>query len=152
MPAVVDKSWGYRRRARLAVKYVAKKGRVLVGFREYGAPYVADMLSCEVLHPNIANLIAPLSELISQFSIKDKVPQIECSVAENATALVFRILDSLSAEDEELLNQFAEKHNVRIYTQTKGPATVAPLHNQTFDAPLNYSLPPFDITLDFPAH
>ena len=92
LPPVMDKAWGYRRRARLAVKYVEKKGRALVGFREYSAPYVADMWSCEVLHPAIADLIKPLSELISQFSIKDKVPQIECSVAENATALVFRVL------------------------------------------------------------
>lgn len=149
MSPVTDKVWGYRRRARLAVKYVAKKGRVLVGFREYGAPYVTDMWGCEVLHPSIASLITPLSHLISAFSIKDKVPQIECSVAENATALVFRILEPLSDEDAKQLAQFAVEHDVRVYTQTKGPATVAPLNNQQFETPLSYSLPPFDITLDF---
>jgi len=148
MPPVVDEVWGYRRRARLAVKFVAKKGRVLVGFREYGAPYVADMWSCEVLHPHIASLITPLSHLISSFSIKDKVPQIECSVAENATALVFRILEPLSSEDIKQLELFATEHNVRVYTQTKGPATVAPLNDQQFESALNYSLP-FDVTLDF---
>ena len=148
-PPVVHKVWGYRRRARLAVKYVAKKGRVLVGFREYSAPYVTDMWHCEVLHANIARLITPLSELISGFSIKDKVPQIECSVAENATALVFRILQEPSDDDIKKLEAFAAEYNVRIYLQTKGPATVAPLKNHQFDEPLNYSLPPFDITLDF---
>lgn len=149
LPPVMDNVWSYRRRARLAVKNVAKKGRVLVGFREYGAPYVADMLSCEVLHPHIASLIEPLSELIGNFSIKDKVPQVECSVAENATALVFRILEQLSPHDVMHLESFAEQHNVRVYTQTKGPATVTALNNQEFDSALNYSLPPFDITLDF---
>jgi len=94
-------------------------------------------------------LIKPLSDLISKFSIKDKVPQIECSVAENATALIFRILEELSDEDIKLLEAFADEHNVRVYTQTKGPKTVAPLNNELFDSPLSYSLPPFDITLDF---
>ena len=148
-PPVVHKVWGYRRRARLAVKYVAKKGRVLVGFREYDAPYVADMWHCEVLHPNVALLITPLSHLISNFSIKDKVPQVECSVAENATALVFRVLEHPSSDDVKQLAAFADKYNVRVYLQTKGPATVAPLNNKEFDTPLSYSLPPFGITLDF---
>jgi len=148
-PPVVHKVWGYRRRARLAVKYVAKKGRVLVGFREYSAPYVADMWHCEVLHPSIASLIAPLSNLISGFSIKDKLPQVECSVAENATALVFRVLESPSSSDISQLETFADKFNVRVYLQTKGPATVAPLSGKVFDSPLSYTLRPFGITLDF---
>ena len=41
--------WGYRRRARLGAKFVRKKGRVLVGFRERAAPYVAELKRCEVL-------------------------------------------------------------------------------------------------------
>ena len=139
MPPVLDKAWGYRRRARLAVKFVAKKGRALVGFREYSAPYVADMWSCEVLHPNIAGLIKPLSEMISQFSIKDKVPQVECSVAENATALVFRVLAEPSDEDIDRLAEFAKQYSVRVYLQTKGPSTVAPLNNEIFEPPLAYA-------------
>ncbi len=149
LPPVMDKAWGYRRRARLAVKYVAKKGRVLVGFREYSAPYVADMWSCEVLHPNIASLIKPLSELISQFSIKDKVPQVECSVAENATAMIFRVLAEPSDEDIDKLADFAQQHSVRVYLQTKGPSTVVPLNNEIFEPPLSYSLPPFDLKVEF---
>ena len=35
--------WAYRRRARLGVKYVHKKGRVLAGFREREKPYIADL-------------------------------------------------------------------------------------------------------------
>ncbi|WP_411726707.1 TRAM domain-containing protein, partial [Methyloglobulus sp.] len=43
--------WGYRRKARMGVKYVAKKNRVLVGFREKRHPYLAEMDSCVVMHP-----------------------------------------------------------------------------------------------------
>ncbi len=149
LPPVMDKAWGYRRRARLAVKYVEKKGRALVGFREYSAPYVADMWSCEVLHPTIASLIKPLSDMISQFSIKDKLPQVECSVAENATALIFRVLAEPSEEDIDKLAEFAEQYSVRVYLQPKGPSTVAPLNNEIFEPPLNYSLPPFGIKMEF---
>ncbi len=149
LPPVVDIVWGYRRRARLAVKYVEKKGRALVGFREYSAPYVADMWHCEVLHPKVANLIKPLSEMISQFSIKDKVPQVECSVAENATALVFRVLEAPSTGDLEMLSTFAKQHDVRVYLQSKGPATVVPLNNEIFNSGLIYTLPPFDIRMEF---
>ena len=148
-PPVVHKVWGYRRRARLAVKYVAKKGRALVGFREFGAPYVADMWSCEVLHPKVASLITPLSNLISDFSIRDKVPQIECSVAENATALVFRVLAAPSEQDLKSLAEFGKQYSVRVYLQTKGLDTVAPINNETFEPPLSYTLPPFGVKLEF---
>ncbi|HEX5764723.1 MAG TPA: TRAM domain-containing protein, partial [Woeseiaceae bacterium] len=47
LPPVFDESgensWQYRRRARLAVRDVAAKGRVLVGFKERGAAMVTDM-------------------------------------------------------------------------------------------------------------
>ena len=39
--------WRYRRRARLSVKHVEKKGRTLVGFRERAKPYVAALTRCE---------------------------------------------------------------------------------------------------------
>ena len=148
-PPISDKVWGYRRRARLAVKYVHKKGRALVGFREKDAPYVADMLSCEVLHPNIAELISPLSDLISNFSIKDKVPQIECSVAENATSMVFRVLEQPSERDLEALTDFSKRYDIRVYLQTKGLDTVRPLNDEVFDEPLYFTMPYGNIRLEF---
>ena len=39
-PIIGDSSWGYRRKARLGVKDVPGKGRVLVGFRERGSSLV----------------------------------------------------------------------------------------------------------------
>jgi len=43
LPPLQGRPWGYRRRARLGVKYVARKGRVLVGFRERGSNLVANL-------------------------------------------------------------------------------------------------------------
>lgn len=148
-PPMSDKVWHYRRRARLAVKYVEKKGRALVGFREKDAPYVADMLGCEVLHPNIGELISPLSDLISAFSIRDKVPQIECSVAENATSMVFRVLAPPSDGDLESLASFSKQYDIRIYLQTKGLDTVKPLYDEEFDEPMYFTMPSGNVRLEF---
>ena len=149
MPPLVDRVWGYRRRARVAVKYVYKKERALVGFREKNAAFVTDMKHCEVLHPQIASLISPLSVLITALSIRDKIPQIECSVADNATALVFRVLSNPSEQDLSALKSFADKYGVRIYLQTKGLDTVAPLIGTEVEEALAYTLLPANIKIEF---
>src|SRR2546427_10631219 len=41
-------SWAYRFRSRLSVRYVAKKGKVLVGFHERKSRYIADMETCKI--------------------------------------------------------------------------------------------------------
>jgi 23S rRNA (uracil1939-C5)-methyltransferase len=51
-------AWGYRLRARLSVRFVAKKGTVLVGFHERKSRYVADMTQCPVLPAKVSALLA----------------------------------------------------------------------------------------------
>jgi 23S rRNA (uracil1939-C5)-methyltransferase len=139
--------WGYRRRARLGVRHVFGKGRVLVGFRESFKPYITDMVDCEVIAPRAAQLLEPLSTLIDGLSVRARLPQIEVTVADNATALVFRILDPISADDESRLRDFARYENVQIFLQTGGPDTVAALVPEKPD-PLYYELPEFDLRLE----
>lgn len=154
LPPLFGPTWGYRHKARLSVKYVAKKERVLVGFNEKGTRFVADMQSCEVLTPEVSALILPLQELIFNLSLRDKIPQLELAVGEAVETtrknivLIFRIMDALLPEDEQLLKQFADQHQVSIWTQTKGPDTVKPFY--PLDAPsLQYSLKEFDLTYPF---
>ncbi|HSF78323.1 MAG TPA: TRAM domain-containing protein, partial [Steroidobacteraceae bacterium] len=78
-------SWGYRRRARLGAKYVIKKERVLVGFRERSKPYIADVRACPVLAGPVGALVGELAELVGTLSIRDRLPQFEVSVGERAT-------------------------------------------------------------------
>lgn len=139
--------WHYRRRARLGAKYVLRKGRVVVGFRERLAPYVAALADCEVLAAPVGSLLQPLGELIGCLSIRTRLPQIEVAVAENAVALVLRTLDPASAEDLQRLREFARQHAVRLYLQPGGPETVAPL--DPLAEPLRYTLPDFGLTLEF---
>lgn len=141
--------WNYRRRARLAVKDVYGKGRTLVGFRERHAPFITDMQRCEVLAEPLDSLIAELSDLVGGLSIRARVPQIEVAVAENAVALVFRVLDPPDDADLERFRHFGAEHATRIYLQTGGLDSVSLLYPEAVDEPLYYTLPEFDIRVDF---
>ncbi len=154
LPPVFDGSieggWRYRRRARLAVKDVAAKGRVLVGFRERHAPYVTNMHRCEVLATPVDSLIDPLSELISNLSIRSRLPQIEVAVADDRTELVFRVLDRPSVADREALAEFAARHRLQIALQTAGLDSVEPLYPIPAET-LHYDLPEFGLQMEFAA-
>lgn len=149
LPPLYGPTWGYRFKARLSVKFVDKKQRVLVGFNEKATRYVADMNSCEVLVPAVSALIAPLQAMIFELSIRDQMPQIELAVGEgNVVVLIFRIMAALNANDESVLKTFADTHQVQVWTQTKGPDTIQPFYPKTAPA-LKYSLPEFDLTYPF---
>jgi 23S rRNA (uracil1939-C5)-methyltransferase len=149
LPPLFGPTWGYRHKARLSVKYVQKKERVLVGFNEKGTRFVADMNSCEVLVPEVSALIAPLQAMIFELSIRDKLPQIELAVGEGSViVLILRIMEALTANDETLLKAFADNHKVQIWTQTKGPDTIKPFWPLDAAA-LSYSLPEFDLNYPF---
>lgn len=154
LPPLYGPSWGYRHKARLSVKYVQKKERVLVGFNEKATRYVSDMDSCEVLVPAVSKLIAPLQKMIVQLSIRDQLPQIELAVGEPdfsgkaVIVLIFRIMAPLSHNDESLFKAFADTHHIQVWTQTKGPDTIQPFYPPHAPA-LQYSLPEFDLTYPF---
>ena len=147
-PAIHGPAWGYRRRARLTVRYVAKKGGMLVGFHEKRSSYVADMQSCQVLPPRVSALLVPLRGLVGSLSIYQRVPQIEIALGDHASVLVFRVLEPLSAGDEALVAAFARTHDVHVYVQRGGPDTAAPLCPPE-PANLYYRLPEFDVEIAF---
>ncbi len=147
-PAIHGPAWGYRRRARLTARHVAKKGGMLVGFHEKRSSYVADMTSCEVLPPSISALLPELRRLLGSLSIYQRVPQVEVALGDAASVLVFRLLEPLSDCDEALLRDFAAAHNVHAYVQRGGPETAVPFHPPQ-PADLYYALPEFDVEIAF---
>ena len=139
-------SWGYRRKARLGVRYVNKKDKVLVGFRERRSSFITVMERCEVLHPLLGDNLKLLGECIGKLSVKFHVPQIEVAIAELDTILILRHLQPLASEDEVILQEYGEKLKITWYTQSGGLETVKPL---TEDVSLSYSLPDHDIIISF---
>lgn len=146
-------AWGYRFRARLSVRYVEKKGGVLVGFHERRSSFVADMRECHVLPPHVSAMLMPLRGLVASLSIARRLPQIELAIGESSpgeleTVLVLRILEPLSHDDRRKLAVFAGEHRVAFWLQPKGPETIRPL--DTASPPeLHYALPESDVRLAF---
>lgn len=154
LPPVYDDrpegEWHYRRRARLAVKDVPQKGRVLVGFRERHAPFVTDMHRCEVLAAPVQALLDPLSGLIAGLSVRSRLPQIEVALGDEVLCLAFRVLDPPTDEDRGKLAAFGAAHGVTVALQPGGPESLYILYPDA-PPPLSYRLPAFDVELQFEA-
>ena len=148
LPPIAGAAWGYRHRARLSVRNVAKKGGVLVGFHEKRSSYVAVMDSCAILPVAISDLIQPLKTLIGSLSRPDRLPQIEVAVGDDQRVLVLRNLEPLTPSDEDRLRRFADDHRITWYLQPGGPDSAALFH-PAGAPPLTYSLPDFGVTLRF---
>ncbi len=139
--------WHYRRKARLSVRRVTAKQRVLVGFRERRGRYVADMDSCEVLDERAARMLPRLAPLIESLSAAERVPQVEVACGERVTALVFRHLDALGDADRAILRNFARDNGVAVLLQPGGPDSIEALEPGAVR--LEYDLPAYDLKLAF---
>ncbi|WP_423820924.1 23S rRNA (uracil(1939)-C(5))-methyltransferase RlmD [Salinisphaera sp. SPP-AMP-43] len=144
---LIAERWGYRRRARLGVKHVPKKGGTLVGFRERGAPFIAQLSRCEVLVPDVGDRLLEIARMIDTLSIRAAIPQIEVAAGDNVTALVFRVLETPTEADRAALAEFADSSGFEIYLQPGNEDTIAPLGASATS--LYYELPVFDARLYF---
>jgi 23S rRNA (uracil1939-C5)-methyltransferase len=147
LPIVYGEEWGYRHRARLSVRRVEKKGGVLVGFRERRSTYIADMRECPVLPASVSSLIPEMRKLVESLSVRERVPQIEVAVGDNAVALVFRHLLPLQEADLAGLKALHEKHAAHVWLQPGGPDSAhafAPKESELY-----YTLPEFGLKLHF---
>ncbi len=152
MPGVVfspltGPDWAYRRRARLGIKYVHKKGRVLAGFRERTKPYVADLKRCEVLIERFSELPQELAALVETLNMREHIPQVEVAAGDSEAALVFRVMQSPDDADVAKLRAFGEQRGVQIYLQSGGLETVKPLRGDY--PPLTYAVDSNRVTFEF---
>ena len=146
LPIVYGAEWGYRHRARLSVRHVPSRG-AMVGFRERRSTHVADMRECPVLPPAVSALIPELKTLVAKLSIRDRVPQIEVAVGDNATVLVFRHLLPLQEPDRAALRDFSDQHKIHVWLQPGGPESAHPFHPAQSE--LYYELPESGVRIAF---
>jgi 23S rRNA (uracil1939-C5)-methyltransferase len=148
---ITGSDFAYRRRARLGVKYVHKKGRVLAGFRERDKPYLADLKRCEILIERFATLPEDLAALVETLSVRERVPQVELAAGDERAALTFRVMQTPDAGDLSKLQAFGSRLKVDIYLQSGGPDTVRPLQEAAGErpAPLRYAVDGGRIALEF---
>ena len=153
-------TWHYRYRARLSVRFVRKKGEVLIGFHERKSGYVADMQQCRVLPGFVSDLLMPMRVLIQGMQACETCPQIELAVGDDGTeqvvAMVLRHMEPLSIADKTRLRAFAASHSrqsegrvwhIQWWLQSAGPQTVVLLDDG--GPQLAYGLPEFGIRMPF---
>lgn len=153
LPPLYGISTAYRNRARLSVRYVEKKGGVLVGFHEQSSRFVTDMHECQILPKHISDLIPKLRIMLNQLSIRDKVPQIEVAVGEQISVLVLRIIEDLDTNDEMILKHFIDTHSssnhpLQFWLQPRGPDSAYSFY-PTNTVPLSYTLSEFNAEIFF---
>jgi 23S rRNA (uracil1939-C5)-methyltransferase len=148
LPPLRGPEWAYRRRARLGIKYVHKKGRVLAGFREREKPYIADLQRCEVLLERFADLPRQLAAMVETLGIREKIPQVEVSAGDADAALVFRVLEDPGAADLEKIAAFGTRLGAQIFLQRGGLETVRPLLAEPAP-PLSYAVDAGRVQLEF---
>lgn len=148
LPALTGPQWGYRRKARLGIKYVHKKGRVIVGFRERRTHFLADLHVCHVLDPRVGKKLTDIAHFIDTLQARERIPQIEVACGDDLVALVFRHLDALDPADKEKLRVFGAQSQFDIYLQPGSNDSVHPLEKASATA-LTYTHPNFDVSISF---
>lgn len=147
LPTLTGPSWGYRRKARIGVKFIYKKDQVMVGFRERSSGLIAHIDSCQVLDERIGLRITTLKELIYTLDARDQIPQIEIAATDAVMALVIRHMVPLNESDLEKIKHFAKQEHFQIYLQPKGIDSVSLFVGDSEE--LQYSLPAFNLTFSF---
>lgn len=147
-PALQAEPWGYRRRARLGVRFVPGKGGALVGFREKHSAKLAELAGCAVLEPAVGGRLPELRALVTSLDAARRVPQLEVAVGENECALVLRHLDPLSARDRATLTDFGRRYGLQIHLQAGGAESLTALWPAA-PALLRYRLPDDHVELEF---
>lgn len=150
LPPLTGPHWGYRRKARLGVRFVVKKDKMLVGFREKHSNFLAELESCKVLHPDIGLHLRDWSEVIQSLSIYNQIPQIEVAYGDEQGAFIVRHLEAFTEDDLQKLTAFAQKMAIHLYLQPKGPDTITRLYPEDEHfKPLSYALPDHNIVHQF---
>jgi 23S rRNA (uracil1939-C5)-methyltransferase len=142
-----DAAWGYRRKGRLSVRYVDKKERTVVGFREDNPRFVADLHECHTVIPAIGERLPALSALLDTLDGKRCIPQIEFIAGDDTVALVFRHLEPLNFDDQARLRAFAQQHALAVLLQPGGVDSVQPLWPE--QVALSYAIPGYNLRIAF---
>src|SRR3990167_5466016 len=149
LPPISSLSDGYRRKARLGVRYVKKKGKLLVGFREKHSNYLAELEQCTILHPSVGTRLIALSQLIHGLSQYEHMPQVEVAISDEATALIFRHMTPLTEADIAALCEFGDTHHMHIYLQPNPPAPIHKIWPKDQQDWLRYFLPDYQLEMHF---
>ena len=149
LPTLHGPTLGYRRRARLGVRWVHAKDRVLIGFREKGSNFIADIDGCPVLDQRIGQSLGLLESTIASLAQPDRIPQVEVAAGDDTLAIVIRHLEALCETDLTTLLTLGQQTGWHVYLQSKGPDTVTRLWPSTGPERLAYRIGEYGLEYQF---
>lgn len=126
-------AWHYRRRARLAVHYDAKRQQFKMGFRAPKSKRITVIDACLVLAESLNKLIAPLQHLLPQLELVKQLGHVELIEFEHQVVVLLRLREWPTASDQNHLEQFSKTYNVAIWCDSE--QQLAPLSTSE---PLSY--------------
>lgn len=134
---------GYRRRARIAVRWDAKGKRLDVGFRAAASQDIVAIEQCPVLVQPLQPLMTQLPAVLRRFSKPQVLGHVEL-FSGTAVAVLVRHVAPLGDGDLTILKELCQSHDAQLWLHGDGePQPVEPSHE------LGFHLAPWNLTLAY---
>lgn len=113
-PVIAGAEYGYRRRARLGLRYQPEKGLVM-GFRQERSNDLVMIKKCPVLKTQLNDLLHPLWTCLSKLTSARDLGHVEMVLADNGPLVILRHLSPLPEHDKQSLRDFSQTYQVTMY-------------------------------------
>ena len=111
--------FGYRRRARIAVRWDARAKRLDVGFRAAGSQDIVAIDHCLVLVQALQPIMTGLPAMLRQLGNPKALGHVEL-FSGSAIAVLLRHMAPLNDTDMKVLQDFCITHNAQLWLQGEG--------------------------------
>ena len=148
LPALRSSREDYRRKARIGVRYLPHKDKLVVGFRENQSNKLISIDRCMVLDREFGSITA-LKQLLQSLKAKAAIGHIELAMGDDEIALLVRHTEKLSQQDVNQLKQFALNKQWQLYLQPEGAESLHRVDDPTAAMRLHYHLDDFDLKFGF---
>ena len=148
LPALRSTREDYRRKARIGVRYLPHKDKLVVGFRENQSNKLISIDRCMVLDREFGSITA-LKQLLQSLKAKAAIGHIELAMGDDEIALLVRHTEKLSQQDVNQLKQFALNKQWQLYLQPEGAESLHRVDDPTAAMRLHYALDDFDLKFGF---
>lgn len=142
-PPLVGPEFGYRRRARIAVRWDVKSKHLAVGFRAAASQDIVAIADCPVLVQPLQTLLSALPEVLRSLRKPQALGHVEI-FSGTAMALLVRHTAPLGDEDVARLQHFCQAQNAQLWLQGEGDP-----QPQQADAELGYRLESWGLQLAY---
>lgn len=142
-PPLIGPELGYRRRARIAVRWEHKTKRLDVGFRAAASQDIIAIADCPVLVQALQPILRALPQVLRELDKPQAIGHVEL-FSGNCSAVLVRHTAALGEADLARLQAFCTAHNAQLWLHGSAePQPVKPAQ------PLHYRLDAFNLSLAY---